>query len=73
VGANLHFDPVALEALIARIMAICERDGEVTLAGVRDELGTTRRYAQALLEYMDGQRVTRRQGDTHVLRRARGS
>jgi len=73
VGANLHFDPVALEALVARIVAICEGEGEVTIAGVRDELGTTRRYAQALLEHMDAQRVTRRQGDTHVLRRARPS
>ena len=71
VGRNLHFDPVALEALVARIVAICERDGAVTIAGVRDELGTTRRYAQALLEYLDAQRITRRHGDTHVLRTAR--
>ena len=69
VARNLHFDPVALEALTARIVAMCERDGEATIAGVRDELDTTRRYAQALLEYLDTQRVTRRQGDAHVLRR----
>ena len=73
VAANLHFDPVALEALVARILAICERDGEATIAGVRDELGTTRRYAQALLEHTDTRRLTRRQGDAHVLRRKRGS
>ena len=71
VAANLHFDPVALEALVARVLAICERDGAATIAGVRDELDTTRRYAQALLEHMDTQRLTRRQGDAHVLRRAR--
>ena len=69
VARNLHFDPVALETLTARIVAICERDGEATIAAVRDELDTTRRYAQALLEYLDTQRVTRRQGDAHVLRR----
>ena len=69
VARNLHFDPVALETLTARIVAMCERDGEATIAGVRDELDTTRRYAQALLEYLDTQRVTRRQGDAHVLRR----
>ena len=69
VARNLHFDPVALETLTARIVAMCERDGEATIAGVRDELGTTRRYAQALLEYLDSRRVTRRQGDAHVLRR----
>ena len=69
VARNLHFDPVALETLTARIVAMCERDGEATIAGVRDELDTTRRYAQALLEYLDTRRVTRRQGDAHVLRR----
>jgi selenocysteine-specific elongation factor len=73
VGPNLHFDPVALEALVARITAICERDGSASIAGVRDELDTTRRYAQALLEYMDTQRITRREGDTHVLRRRAGA
>ena len=71
VAPNLHCEPVALETLVARILAICEREGSVTIGGVRDELGTTRRYAQALLEYLDSQRLTRRQGDTHVLRRPR--
>ena len=69
VARNLHFDPVALETLTARIVAMCERDGQATIAGVRDELDTTRRYAQALLEHLDTQRITRRQGDAHVLRR----
>jgi selenocysteine-specific elongation factor len=73
VAANLHFDPVALDGLVARVVAICERDGAATIGGVRDELDTTRRDAQALLEYMDSHRITRRHGDTHVLRRARGS
>jgi selenocysteine-specific elongation factor len=36
---------------------------------VRDELGTSRKYAQALLEHLDRTRVTRRLGDAHVLRR----
>ena len=37
-------------------MAICARDGSVTLAGVRDELATSRKYAQALLEHLDSKR-----------------
>jgi selenocysteine-specific elongation factor len=36
---------------------------------VRDELGTSRRYAQALLEHLDTERITIRRGDAHVLRR----
>jgi selenocysteine-specific elongation factor len=73
VARNLHFDPEALEALRAQIIEICERDGAVTIAGVRDELGTSRRYAQALLEHLDAEKVTIRRGDAHVLRRVRRS
>jgi selenocysteine-specific elongation factor len=69
VGRNLHFHPGALEELEARVVALAEREGSATIAGVRDELGTSRKYAQALLEHMDRTRVTRRDGDAHVLRR----
>jgi selenocysteine-specific elongation factor len=71
VGRNLHFHPEPLEELSARVVAMCERDGRATIAGVRDELGTSRKYAQALLEYLDAAKVTRRRGDDHVLRRPR--
>ena len=69
VGRNLHFHPEPLAELEARVVAICERDGQATIASVRDELGTSRKYAQALLEHLDGEKVTRRDGDAHVLRR----
>jgi selenocysteine-specific elongation factor len=69
VARNLHFDPGALAGLEARVVAMCERDGSATIAGVRDELGTSRKYAQALLEHLDRTKVTRRDGDAHVLRR----
>jgi selenocysteine-specific elongation factor len=69
VASNLHFHPAALERLTARVVAICERDGSATIAGVRDELGTSRKYAQAVLEHLDAEKVTRRVGDAHVLRR----
>jgi selenocysteine-specific elongation factor len=36
---------------------------------LRDELGTSRKYAQALLEHLDAARVTRRRpDDSRVLR-----
>lgn len=68
VGRNLHFHPEPLAELEARVAALAERDGQATIAGVRDELGTSRKYAQALLEHLDRTRVTRRVGDAHVLR-----
>ena len=44
-----------------------------TIARLRDELGTSRRYAQALLEHLDAERITRRlPDDTRVLRRSAG-
>ena len=69
VARNLHYAPSALAALERRVAELLERDGSVTIASVRDSLGTSRRYAQALLEHMDAKRVTLRRGDEHVLRR----
>jgi selenocysteine-specific elongation factor len=69
VGRNLHFHPQVLSELEAHIVAIIERDGEASIAGVRDALDTSRKYAQALLEHLDRTKVTLRRGDAHVLRR----
>jgi len=69
VARNLHYAPKPLADLERKVVAICERDGSATISSVRDELGTSRRYAQAVLEHLDAQKVTRRQGDEHVLRR----
>jgi selenocysteine-specific elongation factor len=68
----MHHDAVAeVEQTVREIVA---RDGAVTLAGLRDALGTSRKYAQALLEHLDAKRVTRRlPDDSRVLsRRASG-
>jgi selenocysteine-specific elongation factor len=46
-----------------------DADGAVTLAGLRDALGTSRRVAQALLERLDADGDTRRVGDRRVRRR----
>ncbi|MEZ5120402.1 MAG: SelB C-terminal domain-containing protein [Solirubrobacterales bacterium] len=54
-----------------RVVAIVQAEGAVTLARLRDELQTSRRYAQALLEHLDAARVTRRlPDDRRVLRRS---
>jgi selenocysteine-specific elongation factor len=69
VDRNLHFDAFTLKRLVERVVAICERDGSATIASVRDELGTSRKYAQAILEHMDARKITLRRDDEHVLRR----
>jgi selenocysteine-specific elongation factor len=71
VTKNLHYHPDTLEEVRARVIALAERSGGVvTLAALRDELGTSRKFAQALLEHFDSERLTIRRGDEHVLRRA---
>ena len=46
---------------------IAER-GNVNVAVLRDAFNTSRKYALALLEYLDDQHITRRVGDDRVLR-----
>jgi selenocysteine-specific elongation factor len=53
---------------VQRVMDVVRRDGSVTIASIRDELGTSRRYAQALLEHLDANKLTVRHGDRHVRR-----
>jgi selenocysteine-specific elongation factor len=69
LGPTLYYHPDALDDAERRVIALCERDGSATIAALRDELGTSRKYAQALLEHFDRRRLTRRQGDEHLLRR----
>jgi selenocysteine-specific elongation factor len=72
VGRTLHYHPDVLMEIQARVVALARRgNGAVTLAQVRDELGTSRKFAQALLEHLDSEKVTLRRGDEHVLRRLR--
>ncbi|MCM8747439.1 selenocysteine-specific translation elongation factor [Thermomicrobium sp. CFH 73360] len=63
---DVVFAPEAWEAIQQRVLALIDAYGSVTLAQVRDELGTSRKYAQALLEYLDQRHVTRRVGDARV-------
>jgi selenocysteine-specific elongation factor len=72
-GRNLHFHRDPFAQLVERVVAVCRRDGSVTIASIRDELGTSRRYAQALLEHLDAVKVTVRQGDRHVMRTRDGT
>ncbi len=45
-----------------------EAQGSITLAELRDKLNTSRKYAAAILEYLDQAGVTLRQGDVRKLR-----
>jgi selenocysteine-specific elongation factor len=68
---NLYFHPEAIAEARNRAIALANHNGgSLTLAALRDELGVSRRYAEALLSHLDATRVFVRRGDVHVLRRA---
>lgn len=69
VGDGVAFGAGSYREMVERIVAHLRQSGSITLAQVRDMLGTSRKYAQALLEHMDEEHITRRVGDERVLRR----
>jgi selenocysteine-specific elongation factor len=71
IGRSMHAHPDAIASGRQVLERIARERGSVTLAQLRDELHTSRKYAQALLEHFDAARVTRRlEDDSRVLRRA---
>ena len=69
LGGSLFAAREAAESVLERIKTICRESGEISLSGLRDSLGTSRKYAQAWLEYSDAAGVTSRTGDVRVLTR----
>jgi selenocysteine-specific elongation factor len=58
------------EEMTSRIVAYIKKHGSMTVAQVRDEFNTSRKYALAIMEHLDERRITRRVGDERVLRGA---
>ena len=67
VSEGVVFSAAIYNEMVARVTSHLEAHGKVTLAEVRDMFKTSRKYAQALLEYLDGKKITRRVGDERVL------
>jgi selenocysteine-specific elongation factor len=68
VSDNVIFSPQAYQEMMQKIIDYMKSNGKITVAEVRDVLGTSRKYALALMEYLDDQKITRRVGDERVLR-----
>ena len=67
-GANI-VSGAAYAKAVHIVRERCAAGGEVTLAQVRDATGSSRKVVQALLERMDADGITRRTGDTRIVRR----
>ena len=55
------------ETARSKVKARIEESGGATVAEIRDLLGTTRKYAVPLCEWLDATGITRRRGDLRVL------
>ncbi len=67
VSNDLVYDRETYETITQAIVAAIREHGQISVAQVRDILGTSRRYALALMSHLDERRVTRRVGDERVL------
>jgi selenocysteine-specific elongation factor len=67
-GAGVVFDKATYVEMEASVVEHIRRTGSVSLAQTRDLFATSRKYAQALLEHLDARKVTRRVGESRILR-----
>ncbi|MCS7260691.1 MAG: selenocysteine-specific translation elongation factor [Anaerolineae bacterium] len=68
LSADVLILPETFAEMVAWVKRTITERGSVNVAMLRDAFHTSRKYALALLEYLDDQRVTRRVGDERVLR-----
>jgi selenocysteine-specific elongation factor len=68
VGRDVAYPAPVYAQLREAAVELARRDGSTGIAAVRDALGVSRKYAQALLEHLDAERVLRRDGDRHLPR-----
>jgi len=66
VSPELVLTPAFVERALAEVRSA--GPAGLTVSAVRERLGTSRKYAVPLLEYLDEQRLTRRTGDVRVAR-----
>ena len=67
ITEGVVFSPGAYEMMVKRIIEETRKKGKITVAEVRDLFQTSRKYAVALMEYLDTQKITRRTGNERVL------
>ena len=68
LNETVVLSPTAFAAMRDWVIETIRAKGQVSAGEVRDRFNTSRKYAIALLEYLDEKRVTKRVGDARVLR-----
>jgi selenocysteine-specific elongation factor len=67
LNADVVYAPAQYEKIVAQVTKYLRANGAIDAAQTRDLLQTSRKYAIAILEHLDEQRLTRRVGDERVL------
>jgi selenocysteine-specific elongation factor len=68
VSSDVIFRKKDYDLMLSNIQNTLLRNGKITLAEVRDQFNNSRKYAQALLEYLDSIGITVRDGDFRKLK-----
>ncbi|MGH7777786.1 MAG: selenocysteine-specific translation elongation factor [Candidatus Dormibacterales bacterium] len=68
MSPDVAFTKAGYESAVAAVKDLAASGGPVTVAALRDRLGSSRRPMLALMEHLDSERITRRVGDARVLR-----
>ena len=66
LAPNIALSRRTYDRWLGTVRALFEAGSTVTVRDVRDALKTSRKYALALLEYLDSQAITRRVGDARL-------
>ncbi|MBK6791648.1 MAG: selenocysteine-specific translation elongation factor [Anaerolineales bacterium] len=69
VSQEVIFRKTDYDEMVRQIVIAIQQNGQITLGEVRDMFNTSRKYVQALLEYLDATGTTMRDGDARKLRK----
>jgi selenocysteine-specific elongation factor len=69
VNADVVFSRDGYESMVHEIRKLIEQNGQVSAAQVRDHLNTSRKYVLGILEYLDQEGITVREGDVRRLKK----
>lgn len=67
VDEDIAFSKEAYSEAVNKVREYITANGSIQLGQFRDMLGTSRKYAMALLDYFDQNKITKRIGDNRVL------
>ena len=68
IATDVALSKEAIPGAVKKLVQLFEREGAFSASQAKDALGTTRKFAIPLLEYLDKQGWTRRKGDRREIR-----